>query len=226
MNISSKITLYEFLSMMIPGFLLLLLIYSSCCLEHGKCYVVYEHAGNAFFIFALSIVSYLIGMVYHKIVEFLFSIAGFRNDLSNIQRMGEKVKCDYEKDGGRNHCITEYSRYNYYKAYYYLIEKKALYNIPALEAQVAFIRNILPIIPMYIIALCCYDGWISGFVESVQRNTSGLAIGLFVIEISLIVVMHQVQQKIYYLVWEGYTYLKDLGNKITDNTNSESNSES
>ena len=60
MNISSKITLYDFMCMMVTGFLILCPFYN-CMLQ--------DTLGNTFFL----VLCYLIGIVYHRIIEYIMS---------------------------------------------------------------------------------------------------------------------------------------------------------
>ncbi|QYR10546.1 hypothetical protein [Prevotella sp. Rep29] len=61
----------------------------------------------------------------------------------------------YESVNGKEN-EKDSSKENYYIAYYFLIKKGLLGNIPILEAQAAFLRNLLPI-PFYYYCCCHYD---------------------------------------------------------------------
>jgi hypothetical protein len=68
--------------------------------------------------------------------------------------MGKKFYSDYNdriKDAPKveNAKDIQYDTNSYYKAYYKLMKNGMLYNIPTLETQVVFIRNILPITLFY-----------------------------------------------------------------------------
>ena len=104
-------------------------------------------------------------------------------------------------------------RHCYYKAYYYLMERQSLNNIPTLEAQVSFIKNLIPVILLYIIYFCCDE-------RSIGSLPSGfLPISLFVLTIGLAYTCHSIQNKICELVWEGYIYLSDKKQNEEKNNN-------
>jgi hypothetical protein len=210
MNMPSKVTLYDMLAMVIPGFLLFML-FPLCC----QCQNVFFVNGinevyTGIFVF---IVSYLIGLIHHKAVECLFTKFGFRNNEKCIENSARRFYYDYDKnrDNTKNRDYSQYNCHEYFKAYYTLMKEGTLNSIPALEAQVAFIRNILPITLLYVIAICC-----CGFNFNI--NPCSLVIFLFVISIVLVVILINIQNKIYYLVWEGNEYLKVIkyGDNITE----------
>jgi hypothetical protein len=173
------------------------------------------------------------------------------------------------KDGGngQNNALS-YNRSEYYDAYYALMGKNMLNSIPTLEAQVAFIRNILPLMVMYIItrcgksfcdinlwfgaliilaigiilvimltehqkeiywlapltilyiiALCCCCYCWDWSKNCCRINSCCAAIILLTIGAILLTM---IQNKIYYLVWEGNEYLK----KSQDEPQNQSQNES
>jgi hypothetical protein len=198
MNLSSKFTLYDMFAMVIPGFLLLML-FPFCC----DCYFNLFADGTG--IVCAFIASYLIGLIYHKAVEYLFTRAGCRNDKNRIKAMGKKFYSDYNdriKDAPNveNAKDIQYDTNSYYKAYYKLMKNGMLYNIPTLEAQVVFIRNILPITLFYIIVLCCRKHNISGIDNCIS------AIGLLIIAVILFLLLNNIQDRIFYLIEVSHHY--------------------
>ena len=133
----------------------------------------------------------------------------FRNDEYAIKRSRDKFKKEYERDGGtfKKQEKTD-NRYKYYTAYYALMKNNMLNSIPVLEAQVAFLKNMVFLIPFFIIPVCCCSCSFSWCCLSLCCLASIPLILLiaFVFFLALI----SIQKKIYYLVWEGYEYLLNL----------------
>jgi len=195
----SKTTLYDMLTMVIPGFLLLML-FPLCC----PCWLTNFQNGTS--IFMLFIACYIVGLIYHKAIESLFNKLNFRNNTKQIEKMYNKFCCDFKKDGEIIPKEKEkiQNKHQYYKAYYRLMNNNMLNNIPTLEAHVAFIRNLMPVLLLYIVALCCCRCCIFCI------NSCGLAIALLVVFVILMVLFFEIQDKIYYLVWEGEAYLEEI----------------
>lgn len=125
MNASTTIGLYDFLNMVVMGFLLL--------------FPVVTFPTDAVFLIWL-IPCFIVGLIYHKLMENTLGIC-MRNKDCMILKAYESVNGkENEKDS---------SKENYYIAYYFLMEKRLLGSIPILEAQAAFLRNILPILFVY-----------------------------------------------------------------------------
>jgi hypothetical protein len=211
-NMISRVTLYDMLAMVIPGFLILLFFYS-VSME----YEAYEHTCNWVFIFIVFIASYLTGLVWHKLMECLFKPLKFRNNEPCIEAAAKKFIEKYREDGGNAEQLPfqHKNRYEYYRSYYYLMKQGALNSIPVLEAQVVFIKNMLLIILFYSFALLCCESRIYQFVKEVLSVPCLLAISLVSLLIVMLILLYNIQNRIYYLVWEGYTYLKETENKET-----------
>ena len=188
------------LSIVIPGFLLLMLI--PVCRD-GR-FDISDMDINALSGFLIFIASYLIGLIYHKAVEALFNNLGLRNNRKAIKRCAERFRSDYKKDKSEAKDAS-CNRHEYYKAYYTLMQNNLLHSaIPVMEAQIAMIRNMLPVILFYIIAICCCRCCIFGI------NPCLGAILLLIADVILIVILNDIQNKVYYLVWEGKTYLDEI----------------
>lgn len=191
MNIASKISSYDFLTMMVSGFLILLM------------------GGNTFNdempnIAVFFIACYIVGMVYHRIIERLFR--PIRNMKCCIEcaynDAAAEIKGDFEIKWKRNDIIREY-----YRAYYCVMKKGCLGNIPVLETQTAFIRNISILLIAYACAVpfgCCA-------VIKLFRDLFGCpcvaAIVCTLLAVCLIVIMMCTQRKIHYLVWHAAYYI-------------------
>jgi hypothetical protein len=205
MNLSSKITAYDFFAMLIPGLLILILLGNFSGNLPFNC----EIATNVWFIIFFLILSYLIGLLWNKLSEFIF--CKFRNCEYFIKQQYDKIKLEYGKTSSKeiSEEVDKDIKHKYYKAYYSLMKKNCLNNIPVLEAQVAFIRNLLILIPFYIITFIHCDNAIYTFIKSQLHNTLGLVILLLIMLASMFYLLFQLQNKIYYLVWEGNKYLTE-----------------
>lgn len=94
------------------------------------------------------ITSYVVGLVYHKlIIEGCLFETLYNNDVLDISRERMKV---LKFMGQEDPVIT--TRHLYYKAYYAL-EKVGLGDIKVLEAQVVFLKNILFVLPLALVTL-------------------------------------------------------------------------
>ena len=132
MNISSKITLYDFLCMLVCGYLILYTLGKYCYLPYDNDVLFY-------------VLSYIVGMVYHKVLYAVcseFHIPGNMKCMVLYSR--EKVEQSVE-----NKLPQSRDMKGYYEDYYYLMQKKCLGNIPILEAQAAFCKALIPILILY-----------------------------------------------------------------------------
>ena len=146
------------------------------------------------------ILAYLVGIVYHKLIEYLFL------PLRNCQGMIEKGKYMAAKSFVK-HCKEPISNkvIDYYEAYYYLMRKNCLYIIPVLEAQVALIKSIYPIIVFYLIYLSANCSVIN--MEDDLRLF--IVITLWILIVMLPWVWYKIQLKVYQFVFEGYFFIQE-----------------
>ena len=173
--------------MMVPGALIMMLL--EPVPEKGSSLIIW------------SILCYLVGLIYHCIIEYLWNKLYFRNNKKSIA----DAKKRFEEGNKEN-------PQDYYKAYYYDLNRQVLGNIFALEAQVAFIRNVIPLMIIYFIVMisgheceCCPA------YEILKNIFSSLCVPIIIfpiIIISLCLVLCSRQQKIYRLIWEGEYFLK------------------
>ena len=190
MGISSKITLYDFLCMLVCGYLILCLLTGMGGLFENN--------------ILLYVLSYLVGMVYHKAIYPLFG---------NMQCMVMRAKNKVEKDVDDEFCQD--SMKDYYKGYYNLMQKNCLGNIPVLEAHAAFCKDVFFLLIIVIVEI------LSGYWRfGISGNACFLPVLLTVICIALPVVWYVTQMKIHYLVWEGAYYLKKIEKEQNEKSNS------
>lgn len=182
---TSKLTLYDFFCILISGYLILYPFMDNKLCDYSK--------SLPFFILA-----YLVGLVYHKIIEFLYS------PLRNCQYMISKGKYRAVRSFV-NHCKTSISNQDvdYYEAYYYLMRKDCLYVIPVLEAQVALIKTVFPILILYTIYLSANCSIIN--MEDDLRLFIVITLGILIV--TLPCVWYIIQVNVYRFVFEGYFFI-------------------
>ena len=183
MNITSKLTLYDILCMMVCGYLILCLLTGSLAI----------HVNVLFYVLC-----YLAGMIYHKMMEALLPC--LRNIPYLIKRANRNVAKETEQS------LPVPTMENYYKAYYLLMKEGCLGNIPVLEAQVAFCKDIIPILIVVIVAVlgdCLDASYVLGY-------SCHLALQLSVITLALVPVWYFSQIKVHELVWHGYYFLRKM----------------
>lgn len=235
MDLSSKLSFYDFLAMFLTGVIISVAVFpydlffgsssSFCCKMASQ-----VNWGPVFFF----ILCYLVGLIWHKLLESILGISSlerFGKFLSNCFRSFKRnnpnlISSEYENVYKRTNCAennsNEDSRLNdYYMAYYKLMFSKNLGNIPILEAQEAFVRDI--ILPLIIIGISYYTKCISNvFNHFFNGNCFWFGAMPIIMAIILFFVHYPLQKKIYHLVWEGEKYFDriDAGTtKISDANN-------
>ncbi len=174
MNTSITIGLYDFLNMVVMGFLIL----------HPVVNFPTDAVSLSWFV-----PCYIVGLIYHKLMENTFGVCLRNKDgmISQAYKSVNKIKDD------------NFSSKNYYKAYYFLMEKRLLGYIPILEAQAAFLRNLL-LVPIYY----CF------FADSfsiIQEKWIFILVSILFTILIIPFLWYKTQMKIHELVWEGKKYL-------------------
>lgn len=180
MNIASKISLYDFLAMMVCGYLLLFP------------FAVQVEMAEILF----GIICFVVGLIYHHAMECLFACC--RNNLCLIRKSYLSIRRQLGKRPAPSDGMPDYLA-----SYYRLMQNGALGNIPILEAHVAFIRNLLPIVVLYIVMICCGCPVVRAAAEHLFGNACGFAVCLTAALPLLVVCGYRIQCKIHFLVWEG-----------------------
>ena len=194
MNLASRVTLYDLLTMVVSGALILVL----CgCVPSNS---VWE-------IFVWSAASYIVGMIYNGMVEWLFTSLNLRNREGWIR----KARRQFEKERRQGAA-------GYYEAYYRCFERSALACIPVLEAQVAFIRNMIPLLAIYGIRLVAASGCICEEIYFLGGKlcVCKILIILILVIAALCSLFYNRQMKIHRLIWEGEFYLKQIEQRKTE----------
>ena len=183
MNITSKLSLYNTLCMFVCGYLI-------ACV----CFKTLENEGNiSFYIFC-----YVIGLVYHRLIEILFPCA--RNNLWMIRKSRDKVVSE------TNAKLPSATKRNYYEAYYFLMKVNGLYNIPMLEAQAAFCKDMFILLVGIIIATKLHFLDITWLV----CHSCYYSVYLLIVTLLFIPIWFFIQMKVHYLVWETHYHFKRI----------------
>ena len=246
-SLASKLSLYDILAMIIPGWLLLsffLTIFviddcSTCniCLTNHTCfiYLVYITGDIYFKIFVTLILSYIIGLIWNMFMNVFF--ASFRNfdffierdrltfflhnNHYNINNNLKKHLKHIFSDASKVIFLIfpfftkfKFSHFNYYFhsiiidqyyfSYYYSLVHRYSNDIPILEGQVVFLRNLILIFILYM------------FIPFTFSNFNlNCCFIIFVLLLLLtffsFFTMISRQNKIYQRVWEDYYYLYMIG---------------
>lgn len=185
----SKVTLFDLLSMIVPGYLVLFLI--------SRCFIdipVWPYDELTFYV-ATFTVSYIIGMLIHYLARFIFNclrnneclIKSARKRFYRFQKNAKQE--EHETDLNHETLMEEY-----YAAYYRVSMNYCSSSLSVLEAQYSFLRSMVIVGILYLVFGCL------GFGVFILSGAAILAILSFVI---MIVILH----KIHYVIWEDSHYI-------------------
>lgn len=212
---TSNSTLYDLLSAIIPGYLVLLWLQLSfpSIIPLGV-FNADSNLTNAIIVFALS---YIVGLVFKIIIE-VGSNPIFRNRTTIIfstlrvaevpgtfvksinDLVEENSKIDERNKRG------DYAKIVYYKEYYKALKARVNTPIPIMESQVAFLRSMIGICLIFILS----SSWIS---EAAGISTFCLTTVLILLEFLMLMLIFHIQKSIYRIVWEdAYYYELEFGN--------------
>lgn len=191
-TLSTKTSLYDLLSMIIPGYLLLFLLQK---IFLQSCSWPYDEVTFGVFTFAAS---YIVGMALHWLSKCLF--CKLRNCECLISKAKEKVNNNL-----RNQNKSTIESEDYYTAYY-IASSYAWSSVPILEAQYSFLRSAVIVELLYLILGC------SAF--SCPCFFSFVAL-LLVLTIGL---MLYVLFETHIRIWEDYYYITQSNPSTNDET--------
>lgn len=155
--ISSKLTLYDILAMFIPGALLLIwvnvvILKNSLLLDEGE---IDGWIAGLLFVSG----SYLVGILWCKLMEILFNLTPCRNNEKHISKsfndVCSKINSKYLKDDFKElvnsgNSVSKERVIDYYYEAYAFVQKNTYRNvIDVLESQFAFLRSMLLILIFY-----------------------------------------------------------------------------
>lgn len=185
----SKVTLFDLLSMIVPGYLVLFLI--------SRCFIdipVWPYDELTFYV-ATFTVSYIIGMLIHYLARFIFNC--LRNNECLI-KSARKRFYRFQKNAKQKEHETDLKHETlmeeYYAAYYRVSMNYCSSSLSVLEAQYSFLRSMVIVGILYLVFGCL------GFGVFILSGVAILAILSFVIMIVIL-------RKIHYVVWEDSHYI-------------------
>ena len=186
----SKLTIYDFLTQFIMGYLILFLF--------APDYII---TNNHLILFAFI---WTLGMIYHRIIEIISNVAIriFPRYLDiKVQSCAKRTR---DKDCGNE----------YYKAYYTVFRSKSVDSVFVLEAHYCFIKNILPILFIYMILIWCN----LPMFESLGDLKSLLNYLLPLMIVSLSFANIYIRYKIYELIFQAEYFLEQEKDHSADNS--------
>ena len=185
-SLMSKTGLYDLLSMILPGYLILFLIVQ--CLPIDHCW---KYDETTYFI-AVFCVSYVMGLIVHYVSRWAFGWLSCRclREKAYHKFMDDEMKRGAEQAG--NEKLT--TRW-YYKNYYALWKDNSINYISIMEIQLTFLRS-MAVIGFLYTAL----GWI--FLKC-QCWIISL---FFLFTLVCVVLTVFIQKKIYYYYYEAEQY--------------------
>lgn len=200
-SVFSKNSLYDFLSILVPGSLLLLWV--------GVTFLK-NHAGiipldYGFFGYVLTFVAcYAFGTLAKLMGELLFcNILRNRDKDLRIALKNSDINDDISEFVTIKEKGTNEFRREYYKFYYVAVNGRLNTAIPVLEAKVAFLRSMLAVFPVYILSV---DSW-EEFLLPEEFQSGAWGAILFVLAPLTFREMFRTQQEVYRLVWEDAYYV-------------------
>lgn len=241
MNFTSKLSLYDFLAIFICGFVWMLVLCPWCVYN----YCLNDDSSLSFaYLLLFCVLCYLVGRVWDSLhssfgeciqylcenknsckekLKYIWKIIrdNFCTLLYSLFRNSRKLIAKAELSPELSKTIKhtdECVMRRYYFSYYYLQSKNQLGNIPILEAQEAFLRNmILPLLIAGVLLLCKCDWNLLWWVLPCKLNICCAGWFFIILAVLSIFAHARVQMKVYKLVWGGTHYLSRLGN-IGDST--------
>lgn len=223
-TVLQKMSLYDILSQLIPGWVLVMEICYWLPLSIVDVPIAIKEI-------LCVIVGYVVGLVLHTMSEWVWNHlrckCKYWKARNNEKSIVQETNTDMPKSKMPFVCTMIPKEWEnsveqhlndildkYYEAYYYVCTIKQHGGvISALERQIAFVRAM--IIPLLLGGLLCHQlvGIHCGYtilIDAVMLIVSGLF-------------MHNRQHKIYQLVWEDYEYLKRLYADDKDNSQQDKN---
>lgn len=142
MDFSNKTSLFDLVSMIIPGYTLIFSITGI----FGKLEDL--QINSMVYLVPILAASYIVGMFIHHLSKLLFDPI-FKENIGQIKRAHEEVYGGIDKnaDDYLERKSDEKVKETYYERYYISIDRYKKSNIHILEAQFSFIRSMIVVIP-------------------------------------------------------------------------------
>lgn len=207
----SKTSLYDFLSVLIPGSLLVLWL--SVSFTQSKInqiiteYCVFDYV-------LLFVASFVLGSIAKRIGELAFNHL-LRNKDKDLK---ESLKrCDIDDDFKKSWYTDDADKFRrkYFENYYVAVNGRGNTAIPTLEAKVAFMRSMIVVFIVYFLST---DSW-QEYVLPTKLQGGLWGVGLFIVANATLCEMHRIQCDIYRLVWEDAYYVLKANEIMKQPTN-------
>ena len=209
MDFTSKLSLYDILTQLISGFLILAL-FIPMPTNGGE-----TVTGSYNWIFLL-IFSYLIGIIYHRLLEWIRNIFDkgckecyIKLWFPTIFKRNYKLAIINVKTSKEDNELKDY-----YNTYYSVMDKPSYNTIMFLEAQEAFLRDITWVLVIYLIFYHSEIKFFEGnlfakifFINPITDcNFLILITNIVVFVLPILFARYQTQMKVYKVVWEAGKY--------------------
>lgn len=211
MEINSNLSVYDFLSMAVSGFLILLFVYTPC----------FSDCPCSTLSLLMFVLVYLVGMFWHRALEFLrnkvkwsrfwwgfkffFVTIGTRNSIAAIRKTKEAVSSQLRKEDIINNPIGSNDAKElaeYYIAYENMAKSSSWGAVRQLEAQEAFMRDVTFLLLVHgVLVLLGIGGLFSLLTYCVSFSSKILGWILIGVSALLLFMRYVVQMKIYSCVW-------------------------
>ena len=182
-TLSAKVILYDLLSMIIPGYLVLFLIIKAFLPDFTWCY------DNVTFGVVAFAISSIVGLAIHWSAKLVF------RSLRNCDCLVNKAKENVNKSHLRSDKPVTGDNVSYYDAYYFA-SRFAWSSVPVLEAQYSFLRSAIIVEVLYMLFGC--KAFSCPYLLSVVA-------GLLIVTILL---MLSVLRETHVRIWEDYAYIE------------------
>ena len=208
-NLTSKFTLYDIISIILPGGLLLwcLSLWDRDIIDAFIRVSNLSQQGEAVKFIVFVVISYLVGLLLDSIVSFLWR--PLRNNISTISEIYHKKRNNEHLENLRLDRDLEIN--DYYACYEYVQQECKNNPIPIIESQVNMLKNM--IIPMAMFtATIVFNEWecpCSKECVCFCRWYWSILIGLLCGIVPLVLAIIR-QHKIYNLVFDHYEYLQKI----------------
>ena len=220
-EISSKLSLYDILAMLIPG---ALIIFWASNVIFGNDLTIDESRINPWIVGVFfTATSYLVGIIYFRLMEYLSRYVGkFINNPKRMKKsFDKKVRAMNSKKVFENELFGELKRFKpsvdkkqdsckiqdiYYEAYAFVAKNTYRNYVHILESQFAFLRSMFGVVFLF---LCFLPN--DNFKCLIEYLLPGdpmcwVLSSFLVLLIAIPFVMACIQKKIYEIVWEDYEY--------------------
>ena len=188
---------YDFIGKLVPGMLIWTPILKW----------VYEPGltSDVLWIIAAFTGFYITGLIWSYIIMLITS--GLRHNKNMLVKAYKKVYNNIQKINSEADAIpitADNASAMYIEAYTKAQMNNTLGNVPLLEAQENFVKNVWLLLFYYIIVIHCYS---SGF--EVLKSAS-LITAIIIAIIAIPIIWYKTQMKIYELIWESDAYITKI----------------